>query len=446
MKEFDVTPEVRLVAQDPAAGASYVHADGPAMLSRVMATPRVAKVTFAHGFRLKMGSAAAAAALVTVGGIATLQAAVPSLSVLALGASHPAKIGADSLSASTVPGSFMPVRFFSNLQFQAGPDLTASASSAPTYVVSLPGDLAAASAQIATALGVSGDPSSAPAANSSWTVSDGTNSIYFSTDSGSLFWSYSATSAVVSSGGTGTSSSPGTTVPPTKSDSSTVSTLSDPQTLALAQGLLSQLGVSGPFGTPTFNDTSDPSATTGEPWVSLSWEPTGVESGFSFGFTFDAQGTLLYANGVNAVVSAGPAYPIMSEVDGVAALQSQQNSYRGGPILSTPPVASSPTCVPSTTVSPDGTTVTASACPPDTSTTSPGPSSDPSTTTTAPPTIVVLDTVTIQYQQNTLADGTVVLLPQYVYTADDGSTYYVLAIPSQYVNLSSGSGVTPMMY
>jgi len=78
--------ESQLRGADPFAGASYEHADLAAMLQRVSAVPRVTKASFAQGFRMKMASAAAAAVLVTSGGIAVLSSAGSMAPALALGA------------------------------------------------------------------------------------------------------------------------------------------------------------------------------------------------------------------------------------------------------------------------------------------------------------------------------------------------------------------------
>ena len=79
MSDSGQSPIDRLRSADPVMNSSYHHADPAAMFARIVAQPRVAKVHFAQGLRLRVASAAAAAALVSVAGIAALQSAGPSL-------------------------------------------------------------------------------------------------------------------------------------------------------------------------------------------------------------------------------------------------------------------------------------------------------------------------------------------------------------------------------
>ena len=80
MNEF----EDRLRAADPAAAQSYQHPDPDAMISRIMARAPRAHRHVLRSFQLRMAGSVALAAALTVGGIAALDAAAPSLSVFAL--------------------------------------------------------------------------------------------------------------------------------------------------------------------------------------------------------------------------------------------------------------------------------------------------------------------------------------------------------------------------
>jgi len=82
--------EERLRAADPAATSSYQHPDTNAMISRIMArAPRAGRHVL-RSFQLRMAGSVAVAAALTVGGIAALEGASPSLAVFALAAPHSA--------------------------------------------------------------------------------------------------------------------------------------------------------------------------------------------------------------------------------------------------------------------------------------------------------------------------------------------------------------------
>ena len=419
MNHRDDNVEERLRALDPAAGLRYEHPDVEGMLLRVTAADPVARVSFARGFRLKMGAAATAASLVAVGSIALLQGAVPSVSQLAFGrVASPvgASAAATAASGQNVPRS--DVLRPQSYQFVAGPDLSSDAATAPSYVLSAPGDFAAASASIASVFGVSGAPSSTPGPDSYWTVGDTSGEyVSFWTDNAELNWEYTD-ATLTDAAAPVTSDSAPTAISTTGID--------DALALRLAQSDLDGLGVAGPFGDATYG--SDGPFTDGQSWTSVTipWNVGGPGSGFAFDFTFDASSSLVSADGVAVSVTSGSAYPLVSEAAGVAQLQSEQSSQinGGGPILYSPPATSAPS---------DS----------DTS----GSSGDDVTTTTTPTDVVTLDAATIEYAEYTLSDGTEVLLPQYVYTGDDGSQWTVLAVDPQYVSLdtnSDGGAVTPL--
>jgi hypothetical protein len=445
MTSLNGSPEDRLRAVDPAAGAVYAHADMAGALARITATPRVAKVRFADGFRLKMGSAAAAAALVTAGGIAALGAAAPSLSVLALGASHHLGVAANVPSSTAIGGDMM--RIWGSDHFIAGPGLSSGSSSAPTYLITPPSDLSAASEQIAAALSITGTPSDTPSVDNSWTIGPDANQVSFYVSQGMLNWNYVLTSPEVtpvtpgstSSSGSGDAGATDTTVPDTTSttvDPSTYPTLSNDQALADTQSYLSALGISDQVGDPVFSTYPDDVNQVNQTTVQFAWVVNGLDTGSSFWFTFDPSGNLLYANGQIATISSGPIYPLLSETDAVAALQKQQDQY-SGPIYA--PVTS-PSNTDPTTNSDVTTTTTADGSVASTTDTVPSTDSTdtvPDTVPTPPVRDVTLVSATLQYQIYTLSDGTAALLEQYVFTADDGSTWTVLAVDPQYVSIQS---------
>jgi|GEM_PF-1543096 len=452
--------ESQLRGADPFAGASYEHADLAAMLQRVSAVPRVTKASFAQGFRMKMASAAAAAVLVTSGGIAVLSSAGSMAPALALGA-------AAKTSITSIPRSSQyvgrPDMMLANLRLVAGPDLTTGTTSAHAYVFVEPSDLAAASDTVAKALGVVGAPSTTPATNTSWTVGSAESGyIDFWSDGSILTWSYTQSAA----GGGVVSSPPATLATPvTDGTSGNGSPLSNDDALSRAQDLLSVLGVPGSFGDPQFStdQVSPYGSTTATTWwttVNLPWLLNGVDTGNSFSFTYDEHGNLASANGLVATLSDKGLYPVVSEVTAAQELIATFGNFSGGGVPVTTPVTvvtpvSGPTpgvtngTTPVTSVGsstdPVSTTVPSSVAggPPATTETT-VPTSDPTPVTVDTP-VVTLLSATLQYGEYTLSDGTDALLPEYVFTADNGGTYTQMAVDPSYVSLANRpSGVMPM--
>ncbi len=429
MSEFDPTPEERLSALDPMAQASYAPVDLNATLRRVTAVPLVTKVGLARGLRLRIGSAASAAALATVGGIFALSGAATSLPVLSLGASH--SLGAATNDKASPSSTFMPaMRIWGHWVFVAGPDLSTASGSAPTYILSAPSDLTGSSQSIAAVFHVTGDPSQDPATNGYWSIGDN-QQLSFWTGNGVLSWSFSS-----ANGATAVSSDPGTTVP---TDTAPVVDQNVPDNATLdswAQSYLDALGLTGQVSNTQYSSHTDPTTGVVQATVSYDWTPNGVDTQQNISFTFDGTGALQWANGVSGSLSDGGSYPTLSEAAGVAALQSQQDSFQGGPIVDPVPG----TVVPDTTNSGSST----GSAPSSSGSTDTTGSTDV-TTTTEPIHTVTLDTATIQYSTYTLTDGTVMLLPQYSYTGDDGSTWNVLALDPAYVSVQQNT-IHPMMY
>lgn len=450
MSEHEMDPLARLRAVDPAAGATYEHPDVSAMLARVTARPRVERVSFARGFRLRMASAAAVAALVSVGGIVALEAAPSSLPVLALSATSSVHSdrSAQSPTSSATPtpdqsleGTMIPA----DVTFVAGPDLTSQTESAPSYSLTPAGDFGALSQQVAAAFGVSGAPSSSPAANSYWTVGDSSGDfLSFWTDSAELNWQYTNSSEAGNAVPDGTPPSSATTVPTNQAG-----TLATANTdLTAAESLLAATGVSGPFGTPEFSQSD---GGTGISWttVTLPWDVGGPGTGFQFDVTYDPTGTVIAADGVDVAVATGQSYPLISQVAGVAALNAQETdrfgsetttSTTGGPVQ------------PGTDVNPGGPMVPATTPTTGSSSGSTGASAGGGSTSSpasgTSPTVITLTSASIQYAEYALSDGSVVLLPEWTYTGDDGSQWSVLAVDPAYVSVGGSSGgiATPQMY
>ena len=99
MSDFDQ----RLRAADPVAGMSYQHPNADAMISRIEARAPLARRHVLRSFQLKMASAVTMAAVLTVGGIAALEGAVPALQVLTLSAAKSSGHHAASALGASVP-------------------------------------------------------------------------------------------------------------------------------------------------------------------------------------------------------------------------------------------------------------------------------------------------------------------------------------------------------
>jgi hypothetical protein len=445
MDQFDQGMSERLRRVDPVTDSAYHHRDLNAMLARVTATPRVEKVRWAQGFRLRMGSAAAAAALLTAGGIGALQTAAPSLSFALAGN---ARVGA---STSAVPKSVGGVpfgandlmRLGANYQFVAGPDLTTSSGTAEAYGLSEPSDLTAASEQLAQLFGVTGTPDAAPADNSGWNISAGAANVYFYADGGVLSWNYNADNVASAVTPVSPPSSTDGSAPIATSTTPTDDTATPPsndQLLTWAATYEDELGVTSELTDPSFGQgsVSDGNTTTDENSVSFTWSPDGIGTQYEFNFTFDDSGDLLAANGVDGTLNDLGVVPIVSETTAVSTLQSQWNSEFVAPSSPVTQTTTDPndasTGTDNTSGSGDATGSTGSL-PPSTDTT-------PTTTTTLPTTTVTLDSATLTYGEYTLTSGAVVLLPQYQF--NDGWT--VLAVDPSVVSVQGGAGFARPLY
>ncbi len=438
MSEFDELMSARLRAADPVVGAPYVHANLDATLSRITTMPRVAKVSLAKGFKVKMASAAAAAMLVTSGGIAVLSAAAPSVPVLALGATTHAAAPDTAVRGQLPVGEelMMP-----DVTLVAGSQLTTGTTSAPVYEFTTPSDLTAASQSIASDFGVTGDPSVTPSTDGSWTIGSSADGyVDFWVDGSLLVWNYTEPGT---DGGV-VSSPPATNA--TDGLQSTTSGYPDDAANAKAAQLLANLHLTGSFGAPSFSsdDATPAGETTTVQWttVTVPWVVQGQDSGYSFSFTFDPAGTLVSANGVAGDVTTAGVYAVVSEETAANELATSF-SKRSGPVVS--PLDTTPS---TTTGTASGSTVTPETSPSGVTSSTTAPSgatgSTPSTgtipTTNEPgatlPQVVTLVSATLGYGEYTLSDGTSALLPQYTFTGDDGGTYTQMALDPSDVTLA----------
>lgn len=447
MNDHERDPLVRLRAIDPAAGATYEHADISAMFDRVTARPRLERVSFARGFRVRITGAVAAAALVSLGGIAIMETAVPSLSVLAIGASSN---GGRSSFATSLPNTQIQTpsatsgpQISSDVTFVAGPGLSSVGENAPSYVLTPAGSFSALSVRIARVLGAAGTSSARAGADSYWTIGATCGkSVSFWSDEAELNWEF-----------TNSDSFGGPCARPGADATGPTGGVGDADALARSLSLLDHLGVTGPFGTATYQRAPNGEGST---WttVSIPWVVGGPGSGFEFDVTLSGVGDVVAADGVDVTVTRSVAYPLISPVAGVAELNGVERTPSttgtttaptippgvnpGGPMI---PASTTATINPGGPMIPVSPAADPTIAPPATSSGSSG--SDPAIandTISTTRSVVTLETATLQYGEYGLTNGTEILLPQWLYTGKDGSQWMVLAVAPAYVHVDTSAG------
>jgi hypothetical protein len=435
MNEF----EDRLRAADPAAASSYEHPDTSAMISRIMTRAPRARRHVLRSFQLRMAGSVAVAAALTVGGIAALDGAAPSLSVFALAAPNHINAKSDARTPSstkygdTFAGSSIvggPMRILEEYDFSAGPDLSANTGTGAAYELQLPTSAAAEASRIAGIFDVSGSPVDVNSDGQDFTVTDSTgNYVEYETYDTVPQWSYSV--AIPSAPGTDSTTSDGTTV--TMPSQSTVE--------ADVQNYLGQLGYGYQVTDPQFSTSNNvvtspgqPTVTTNEEQATFSVTVNGQLTDQPFDVTVDQNNNVISADGPAFSAMSPVNYPLQSPAAGVSVLEAAQQSEFAGTGVST---GSGATVTPSNATSP--------ASPPATGVND--------TTTTIPVVDVTLDAETVAYQTYQLTDGTVWMLPIYNYTGlvtnADGSSYTgtwaTIAVDPTYVQVSTSSsgGINP---
>lgn len=428
----------RLRAADPAASSNYEHPDANAMISRIMAQAPRARRHVLRSFQLRMAGSVAIAAALTVGGIAALEGAAPSLAVFALAApSHSKALGATSAQS---PGMMM--RIYEEFNFTAGADLSANAGNGAAYQLTPPTSASAEAARIAAIFSVLGTPVDTNSDGQDFTITEASgNYVDYQTYNTVPQWSYSL--AIPQADGTSSTTSDGTTVAvPSRS---TVE--------GDVQNYLSQLGYGYQVTDPQFSTSNNVTTSPGQPTVtaneeSVSYSVTvdGVLTDQYLQFTVDANNNVVSANGPALTTMPAVSYPLQSPAAGVAVLEAQQQSYWTSNDTSGQSSGSGSSTAPTS-----GTNPSSPATPPsatsDTSNTS-------TTTPSGPPIVdVTLDAETISYQSYQLTDGSVWMLPIYNFTGlvnnSDGSSYTgtwsTIAVDPTYIHISTSSsgGINP---
>ncbi len=428
----------RLVAADPARGATYVQRDAEAMVSRIVAQYPIRRRSLLRDFKLKMASAVTLATLVTVGGIAALDAAGPGIAVLAIGGTHQ--------SHSSLPGATSMMKIYEQFRFTAGPGLSAGSSSANAYQLRLAASGSAEASRVAAIFALSGPPVDANGDDSYWTVTDAAgSSVTYNNFGGVPQWNFSTNAKYAGSvsstpGATGTSATGSTSsTPPDPVSAATTSTIE-----AAAQQYLAKLGYGYQVVNPQVTSSSVSVGSNGTNQFSLTYDVAvkGTLTDQSVQFTFDTNLQVIDATGPAFGVSSALVYPLQSEVAGVAVLNAdQQSSFATGGGL---PLAGSGAVTPMTSNTTPTPTGGSTSAPTSAADTVPPTSSDPSAPTGPPIVNVTLDSATVHLQSYSLTNGTEWLLPIFDYSgtvtnADattSTSTWTTLAIDPAYVHLS----------
>lgn len=439
MSEF----EERLRAADPAAALTYQHPNATAMIARIMARAPRERRHVLRSFQIRMAASVALAAALTVGGIAALEGAAPSLAVFALASpkhSPALSYGASTKSPlATQPSNMM--RIYEEFNFTAGADLSANAGTGAAYQLQLPANASTETARLAAIFDVAGNPVDVNSDNQDFTVTNAAGEyVEYQTYDGVPQWSYSTAIPQEASSAT--------------SDGTTVAMPSQVTVEDDVQHYLSQLGYGYQVADPQFSASNNvtsspgqPSVTTNEESVTFRITVDGVRTDQYLSLTVDANNTLVSASGPAFGVMPAVSYPLQSPAAGVEVLEAQQRSYFAAN-GSSGPSTSAGTAAPATSSSSSNTS-------PTTPPSSPPSSGDTTTTEPSGPPIVdvTLDSETISYQTYQLTDGSLWMLPIYNYSGavqnGDGSSYTgtwsTIAVDPTFIQIatSSSGGINP---
>ena len=398
--------EDRLAALDPAAGQSYQHRDLDALISRITTQPVTRKLGLWRRIELKLAGTLVTGALVTAGAVAVFQGAGSGLPVLAIqsatGANTPKSAGFSASGA---------MQIYEKFNFSAGPGLSATTPTSPSYQLQIPDSASSEATRIAAVFGVSGSAVTPSGGSSDWLVTSSSGATLDYSSAGLPQWTYSA-------------------APSTTSTNSSTSNLPSQTTLSAdVQSYLTKLGYDYTISAPSFSTTSStdnsstPNSASTED-VTYNVDVVGFSTDQYVSFSVDRNNNVVSASGPAFSVGSATGYPLQSLAAGVTALNAEQQSRLR---------ATSPTTGSSST----GSGTSSGVNPGSTDTTSPVPSGPPIVN-------VTLDNDSITLHTYQLTDGSLWLLPVYSYTglitSADGSTssgiWNELAVDPSYVHVS----------
>ena len=306
----------RLVAADPVATSPYAHADLSAMTARITAVAPARPRQVLRTFQLRMASAVAMATVVTVGAIAALESAGPSLSVLAVGTTNQTVFTATN--AAPVKATSTSAR----LHFVAGPAISTSGGFASALELKVPKKALTEVARVAATFSVTGLPTRQLGTVGTWDVR-GSSGAVVSYRGGDVppHWTFSNGSSAPVLGPVAVGHQGGV-----------VTTPAQPTYETEAAHYLSLLGVTTDLGRPTVTWTSDPNLpVTAQPpldreVIIYPVRVAGVPTDQSYVFMFDTTAKLLWASGPDFTVSNSTRYPLTSAANAVHRLNSDVSS------------------------------------------------------------------------------------------------------------------------
>ncbi|MDE3065606.1 MAG: hypothetical protein KGJ36_08040 [Acidobacteriota bacterium] len=422
----------RLAAADPAT-AGYAHPGLDAVVARVVATPGPRRDAVWRGFRRKVLTAAAATSLLTGAGIVGLSTAGVSLPVLALASASPANGSAAQVygTASRAPTMFMPV--IRNWQFVTT-GLSDVPGSAGVYQVAPASDPVGSLARAASVLGVDLGAAATFDNGATYLASGPLYSGSLAPFGGYSSWTISRNDA-----------------PPVVSTSDAAATDAYNATAVAWTRELTSLDVGTPSATSIgLQGMADP----GPVQVSVPLLVEGHATDFAFDFVFAGDGNLVAANGVDVTLTSKGDYPLLSPAAAASQIPTQLflHPFAGGwvavggaGVAASGSASGSPGEV--TPPTPDSSTSPAS--PPVTAPVPGTTSSVPEATTTVPPTVVDLTGVATSYSVYAMTDGTLLLLPVYVYTGaveGEGASQSFRVVPIDPSLIDLSFAVTPQVY
>jgi len=428
--------EDRLGSADPAAAMSYEHHDAGAMVSRIIAQFPRRRNGLLRSFQLKVAGGATLAAILTVGGIAALNGAAPSLAVLAIGSTGHAEAVVPTNSRYS---SAMAI--FARYNFSAGDTLSSSAATTPSYRLQFPSDPSSEAQRIATVFGVNGTSVDTHGDGSDWTITGSAGTaVEYENYGGVPHWSYESSTA----GWLGATSVNAAT-----------QNVSHATLEADAQRYLQQLGYGFAVTDPQFSSdqgsSSFPAKIFLDAGVSYTVLVDGVATDQTVSFTVASNNQLVDASGPAFTAASATDYPLIRPTDGVTALNAQQrrdlastgSNQSNDTTATTGPVV--PTATPTTTAPATGSSGSTNA------TGSSGSSGSNDTTTTivnTPPIVnVTLTDSTVSLRSYVLTNGSVWMLTVYDYSGtlanadgtNEPSEWTILAVQPAYVNVSAST-------
>ena len=406
------------------------------MISRVTSAPLASRFSLLRTWRMKAGSAVAAAALVVTGVVVSLGGAPQGLTVLAL--AHGTSVAGAAQSSALTAGPTIyestkaPTSHSSALNFVAGAGLTTGAPSKAVYSAFSVADPSASVLGVASALGISiTSQSESCSYNSAGTNGASINAIgknaevvgtsfldtKCQTTSGTpITWTYSLKSSPCLKSATPTATENicqvGGKFVEHGASHFQLTTWSAPLVKSLIGRHLIPSGMT--LGAPTFS--SD---------VNIIYYPlrtsSGVVTNLDEEFQFTDHGSLLFATGLLATISLDKKYPVLSEAGG-ASLLTTPSASASGAVNPGGAMIPAPTTTTTVQINPGGPMIPA-----------------PSTPVTSKKTAVTvtLQSATLTYELVGLTNGEDVLVPQYVYRASNGTTLQALALNPSYYHLAS---------